>query len=101
MGYRLLNGIPCGNPLTGLLSATQAEMPRRRHPIGQDREGLPARMTDSTSHPNAFVPVVVGLAQPPPMSEDRVVPANWTPPREEVQWDHPGSMLFFASGSAI
>ncbi len=35
------------------------------------------------------------------MANNRVVPANWTSPRQEVQWDHPGSMLSFASGSAI
>ena len=98
---RLLNGIPGGDVLTGLLSATQAERRRRRQPIGQDREGLVARMTDSAPHPNAFVPVIVGLAEPPSMADDRVVPANRTSPRQEVQRDHPGSMLSFASGSAI
>jgi hypothetical protein len=34
------------------------------------------------------------------MADDRVGLANWTPPRQEVQGDHPGSMLSFASGSA-
>ena len=33
-------------------------------PIGQDREGLIARMTDSAAHPNVFVVFVVGLAEP-------------------------------------
>ena len=97
----LLNGITGGDALTGLLSATQAERRRRRQPIGQDREGLAARMTDSASHPDAFVPVIVGLAESPSMADDRVVPANRTSPRQEVQRDHPGSMLSFASGSAI
>ena len=58
-------------------------------------------MTDSAPHPDAFVPVIVGMAEPPPMADDRVVPANRTLPRQEVQRDHPGSMLSFASGSAI
>jgi hypothetical protein len=58
-------------------------------------------MTDSAPHPNAIVPVIVGLAEPPSMADDRVVPANRTLPRQEVQRDHPGSMLSFASGSAI
>ncbi len=58
-------------------------------------------MTDSAAHPNAFVPVIVGLAEPPSMADDGVVLANWTLPRQEVQRDHPGSMLSFASGSAI
>ncbi|MGD0182666.1 MAG: hypothetical protein ABSC15_22875 [Terriglobales bacterium] len=35
------------------------------------------------------------------MANDSVVPANWTSPRQEVQWDHPGSLLSFASGRAI
>jgi hypothetical protein len=97
----LLNGITCGDVLTGLLPATQAERRRRRKPIGQDREGLVARLTDSASHPNVFVPVIVGLAEPPSMADDRVVVANRTSPRQKVQRDHPGSMLSFASGSAI
>jgi hypothetical protein len=58
-------------------------------------------MTDSASHPNVFVPVIVGLAEPPSMANDRLVVANRTSPRQEVQRDYPGSMLSFASGSAI
>jgi hypothetical protein len=45
--------------------------------------------------------IVVGLAEPPSMADDRVVVANRTTPRQEFQRDHPGSMLSFASGSAI
>jgi len=97
----LLNGITCGDALTGLLSAMQTERRRRSEPIGQDGEGLVARMTDSAAHPNVFVLVIVGLAEPPSMADDRVVAANRTAPRQEVQRDHPGSMLSFASGSAI
>jgi hypothetical protein len=55
----LFNGITCGDALARLVSATQTEMPRRRQPIGQNREGLSARLTDSAPCPNAFVPVVV------------------------------------------
>jgi hypothetical protein len=58
-------------------------------------------MTDSTSHPDALVVVIVGLAEPSSMADDRVVAANRTLPRQEPQRDHPGSMLSFASGSAI
>jgi hypothetical protein len=58
-------------------------------------------MTDSAPHPNEFVPVIVGLAEPPSMADDRVVVANRTAPWQEVQRDYPGSMLSFASGSAI
>jgi hypothetical protein len=97
----LLNGISGGDVLTSLLSATQGERRRGHQPIGQDREGFVARMTDSTPHLNAFVPVVEGLTEPPSMADDRVLLANRTSPRQEVQGDHPGSMLSFASGSAI
>jgi hypothetical protein len=58
-------------------------------------------MTDSATHPNVFVVFIVGLAVTPSMTDDRVVAANRTSPRQEVQGDHPGSMLSFASGSAI
>jgi hypothetical protein len=97
----LLDGLARGDAFAGLLSATQTEMPRRRQPIGQNREGLPARMTDSASHPNAVVLVVVRMAEPPSMADHCVIPANRTFPRQEVQWDHPGSALSSISGSAI
>ena len=86
---RLLNGNTGGNALAGLLPATQGKRRRRHQPLGQDREGLMARPTDPASHPNALVAVIVGLAEPLPMADDRVVAANRTPPREEVQGDHP------------
>ena len=35
------------------------------------------------------------------MANDRMVPANRTSPRQQVQRDHPGSTLSFASGSEI
>jgi len=56
----LLNGIGGGDAFTGLLSAMQAERRRRTEPIGQDREGLSARVTDSAPHPNAICIRVVG-----------------------------------------
>jgi hypothetical protein len=58
-------------------------------------------MTDPTTHPNAFVGGIVGLAVPPSMADDRVIAANRAQPRQKIQWDHPGSMLSFASVSAI
>src|SRR5258708_36951243 len=33
----------------------------------------PAAMTDSTSHPDAFVTVIVGAAESPPVTNDRVL----------------------------
>jgi hypothetical protein len=47
------------------------------------------------------VAFIMGWAEPPSMADDRVVAANRTSPRQELQRDHPGSMLSFASGSAI
>jgi hypothetical protein len=45
--------------------------------------------------------VIVGVAKPPSMADDREVLANGKLPRQEVQRDHPGSLLTFASGSAM
>src|SRR5271163_4448929 len=80
----LLHGISCGDALTSLLPAMQAERRRRSEPIGQDGEGLVARMTDSTSHPNVFVMFVVGLAVTPSVADDRVLAANRTSPWQET-----------------
>jgi hypothetical protein len=98
---RLLDRNTGCDALTSLLSATQGERRRRHQPIGQDGEGLVARPTESASHPNAFVPVIVGLTEPPSMADDRVVLADRASSRQEAQRDHPGSMLSFAPGSAI
>ena len=58
-------------------------------------------MTDPTTYPNVIVMFAVGLAEPPSMADYRLVAANRTAPRQEIQRDYPGSMLSFASGSAI
>jgi len=97
----LLGRIAGGDPLARLLPAVKAVMPERRQPIGQDREGFLTRLTDSAPHPDAFVLVIVALTESPSVADDRVVAANGTSPRQEVQRDHPGSMLSFTSGSAI
>jgi hypothetical protein len=81
----LLNGIAGGDMLTGLLSAAQAKLPRGRQPIGQDREGLAARMTDSASDPDPVVALVVCLLAPLAMADDGIVSAQRTPPREQLQ----------------
>jgi hypothetical protein len=47
------------------------------------------------------MPVVVALTKSPAVADDRVVTANGTSLRQQLQRDHPGSMLSFASGSAI
>jgi len=79
----LLNGITCGDALTGLLPAMQAERRRRREPIGQDRECLPARMTDSAPHPDPVVARVVCLPASLAMTDDGIVAAERTPPRQK------------------
>jgi hypothetical protein len=58
-------------------------------------------MTDSAPHPDAFMPVIVGRSEPPSVADDRVIAAKRASPRQKFQRDHPGSMLSFASGSAI
>jgi len=97
----LFGRIADADPLTGLVSATQAIVPGRRQPIWQDREGLLARPTDSAPHPNACAPIIVALTKAPSVADDGVVLANRTAPRQKFQGDYPGSMLSFASGSAI
>jgi hypothetical protein len=97
----LLGGIAGGYPLASLLPAVKAVMPSRSQPVGQGSEGLAARPTNTAPHPNALVPVIMGMAEPPSMTHDRVVAANWTTPRQAVQRNHPGSILSSASGSAI
>ena len=97
----LLSSVAGDDPLAGLLPARHAEMPRRRQPVRQDGEGLAARPANPTPHPDAIVLIVVGLAKPPAVANDRVVPAERAQPRQEVQRYYPGSMLSLASGSAI
>jgi hypothetical protein len=101
VGHCLLGRVTGTDPLTGLLAATQAVVPGRRQPIRQDRESLPARLTDSAPHPHADAPVIVALTKSPSVADDRVAMANGTSPRQKFQRDYPGSMLSFASGSAI
>jgi hypothetical protein len=58
-------------------------------------------MTDSAPYPNVIVMFVVGLARTPSVADDRMLAADRTSPRQDIQRDHPGSMLSFVSGSAI
>jgi hypothetical protein len=93
--------MPRGYPFTGLSPAKYAEVPGRRQPIWQDGERRAARMTDPAPHPHALVQVIVGMAKPPSVAGDCVAAAQRTPPREELQRDHPGSALSFVADSAI
>ena len=47
--------------------------PEGANQFGQDGEGLPARPANPAPHPDAFVLVIVGLAQSPAVADDRVV----------------------------
>ena len=97
----MLGRIAGGDSLASLLPAVKAVVPAWRKPIGQNRESLPARLTDSAPHPETLVLAVVALTVSPPVADDRLVAANGTSPRQEFQRDHPGSILSFASGSEI
>ena len=98
---RLLGRITGGEVLTGLLPAVKTVVARWRQPIGQDGKGLPARLTDSAPHPDTYVAVIVSMAEPSSVANDRIIPAYGTSPRQQAQRDHPGSALSSASGSAI
>jgi len=97
----LLGRVTGGDALTGLLPAVKAVGAGWRQRIGQDGKSLPARLTDSAPHPDAFVLVVVRITEPSSVANDRVLPADGTSPRQEAQRNHPGSVLSSASGSAI
>jgi hypothetical protein len=97
----LLGRITSGEVVTGLLPAPKAIVAGWRQPIGQDGKGLPARLTNPAPHPDALVLVIVSEAEPSPVPNDRVISANWTLPRQEVQRDHPESPLSSACGSVI
>ena len=43
------------------------------------------------------MPVIVALTELPSVADDRVLTANGTSPREQVQMGSPGSMLSFVS----
>jgi len=76
-------------------------MLRRRQPVRQDSKRLPARSTNPTTDPDAFVLVIVRLPESPPVADDRFVSAQRAQPRQQMQRNYPGSMLSLVSGSAI
>jgi hypothetical protein len=88
--------------LARLLPTTQRVGRRRRQPVGQDREGLPARSTQTASHPDASAPVIMGGSKSPSVPDDRVLSTQRAVPRQAAQRNYPGSrLLSFTSGSAI
>jgi hypothetical protein len=80
--HGLLSRVAGADSVTGLLSTTQAVVSRRHQPVGQNGEGLPAWPTNPTPYPDAFVLVVVGLPEPPPVPDDRVLLAKRAQPRQ-------------------
>jgi hypothetical protein len=79
----------------------QAVMSGRHQPVRQDRESVAALPTEATPNPHACVHVVVRLPEPLAMTDDGGGLTNWTPPRQAIQWNYPGSLLSSASGNAI
>ena len=76
-------------------------MSRRRQPVRQYSERLPARSTNPATHPDTFVSVIVRLPESPSVADDRVFVAQRAQPRQQMQRNYPGSMLSLVSGSAI
>ena len=58
-----------------------------------------ARMTDSASHPDPVVALVVCLLAPLAMADDAIVAAQRTPPREQMQ--RKGSLLWESALSCV
>jgi hypothetical protein len=91
----LLDRIARGNPLASLPSTMQTVMCRRRQPVGQNREGLFARPTDSAPHPEGSALIIVALTESLSVADDRIVAADRTSPRQKDQRDHPGVDVVF------
>jgi len=66
-----------GYPFTGLLPTGQGVVPEWNQPNRQYREGLLARPTPATAHPNAFVTIIVRRAEPLSMADDGHALAQW------------------------
>jgi hypothetical protein len=99
--HGLLSRVAGTDSVTGLLSTAQGIVSRGYQPVGQNGEGLPARPTNPTPHPDMFAPVVVCLTKSPTVANDRGVSAKRTSPRQAIQRNYPGSLLSLGSGSAI
>jgi hypothetical protein len=79
--HRLLGRITGDDPFAGLLSTTQAEMPKRNEPVGQNCECLLASSTNPPPNLHMLVTVIVRLPKPPAVTDDRRGLTNWAPPR--------------------
>ena len=101
VGRCLFHGVADSDAFPSLLFTTQAVVPKRNQPVGQDCEGLFALPTKPAPNPQAYMPVIVCLPEPLAMTDDRGSLTNWTPARQAIQRNYPGSMLSSVSGSAI
>ena len=81
--------------------ATDAVVTAGRRPDGQDRESLPAWRTSAAANPSPVAILIVCLFSSDSMTDDGLVVAKRTPPRQKTQRDYPGSVLSSVSGSAI
>jgi hypothetical protein len=72
-------------------SAATVASPPKVNPTMPDPNGSTTAHSSSSAKPTSL-----GY-----MANDRELPANRTSPRQQVQRDHPGSILSFASGNAI
>jgi hypothetical protein len=97
----LIGRIAGGETVTGQSATTQSERRHGDQPIRQQGKGLSARPADAAAHPDSLMLVIVGEAKPLSMTDDGVIPAQRTKPRQKVQGNHPGSMLSLVSASAI
>jgi hypothetical protein len=73
----------------------QTVMCRRRQPVGQNREGLLARPTDSAPHPEGSALIIVALTESLSVADDCVVAADRTSPQQKDQRDHHGVDVVF------
>jgi hypothetical protein len=97
----LFNRLTSSNPLAAaLLSAMQAVMSERHQPGRQDGESL-LHCREASPNPHAGVHIIVRLPEPLAMTNDGWSLTNWTPPRQPIQWNYPGSLLSSAAGIAI
>ena len=97
----LFSRLPSSNPFAGLLSGMQAVMSERHQPVRQDGESVVALPAQAAPNPHAGVHLVVCLPEPLAMTNDGWSFTNWTPPRQAIQWNYPGSLLSSAAGNAI
>jgi hypothetical protein len=97
----LFSRFTSSNPFAGLLSGMQAVMSEWHQPVRQDGESVVALPTEAAPNPHAGMHIIVRLPETLAMTNDGWSFTNWTPPRQAIQWNYPGSLLSSAAGNAI